>query len=119
VSAAARVAPRERALAAIVDGLEAELRRMELWEREAPSAESLASTEPFCIDTLVFSQWLQWLLIPRMRSILAGDGNLPTASAIHPYAQDCFEHLEDRTALLTLIRRFDALIRGEAGALAH
>ncbi len=119
MQAAARFAQREHALMAVVDGLEAELRRMELWDRVPPSAASLESTQPFCVDTLALSQWLQWLLIPRMRRILAGDGELPTASAIHPYAEDCFEHLEDSTALLTLIRRFDGLIRGEAGALAH
>jgi uncharacterized protein YqcC (DUF446 family) len=54
-----------------------------------------------------------------MRRIFAGEGSLPTASAIHPLAEDCFEHLDDPRALLTLIDRFDRLIRGEAGALAH
>ncbi|HEU4616839.1 MAG TPA: YqcC family protein [Gammaproteobacteria bacterium] len=110
---------RERALVAVVDGLEAELRRMDLWEPEPPSEEQLASTQPFCCDTLALSQWLQWLLIPRMRRIFAGEGELPTASAIHPLAEDCFEHLDDARALLTLIDRFDRLIRGDAGALPH
>jgi uncharacterized protein YqcC (DUF446 family) len=107
-------AARERALMAVVDGLEAELRRMRLWEREPPREELLASPKPFCIDTLALSQWLQWLLIPRMRRIFAGDGELPRSSAIHPYAEDCFEHLDDSSALLQLIERFDDLIRGES-----
>jgi len=110
---------RERALIAVVDGLEAELRRVGLWEPEPPSEERLASEQPFCFDTLALSQWLQWLLIPRMRRILAGEGTLPTKSAIRPLAEDCFEHLDDPSALLTLIDRFDRLIDGEAGALAH
>jgi len=111
-------AARERALIAVVDGLEAELRRMRLWEHERPREELLASPKPFCVDTLALSQWIQWLLIPRMRRILAGDGELPTSSAIHPYAEDCFEHLDDPSALLLLIERFDGLIRGEA-AVTH
>jgi uncharacterized protein YqcC (DUF446 family) len=110
---------RERALIAVVDGLEAELRRMRLWEHEPPSARKLASTQPFCVDTLALSQWIQWLLIPRMRAIFAGEGKLPTQSAIHPYAEDCFEHLDDPTPLLLLIERFDGLIRGERGASTH
>jgi uncharacterized protein YqcC (DUF446 family) len=110
---------RGRALIAVVDGLEAELRRMRLWEHEPPSDTQLSSTQPFCVDTLALSQWLQWLLIPRMRRILAGDGELPTKSAISPYAEDCFEHLEDPSALLVLIERFDRLIRDEASALVH
>jgi uncharacterized protein YqcC (DUF446 family) len=112
-------AARERALIAVVDGLEAELRRMRLWEPVPPSEELLASPQPFCVDTLALSQWLQWLLIPRMRKIFAGDGELPTASAIHPYAEDCFEHLDDPSNLLLLIERFDGLIRGEAAAVTH
>lgn len=107
-------AARERALIAVVDGLEAELRRQRLWEREPPREDQLASPQPFCVDTLALSQWLQWRLIPRMRRILAGDGELPTRSAIHPYAEDCFEHLEDPRALLLLIERFDGLIRNDA-----
>ena len=110
---------RERALIAVIDGLEAELRRMDLWEHVPPSQQMLSSTQPFCFDTLALSQWLQWLLIPRMRRILAGEGSLPTESAIHPLAEDCFEHLEDPSTLLTLIERFDRLIVGEPLALAH
>ena len=110
---------RARALIAVVDGLEAELRRMQLWEREPPSEELLTSPQPFCVDTLALSQWIQWLLIPRMRRILAGEGEIPTCSAIHPYAEDCFDHLADPSSLLLLIERFDELIRGEAVAVAH
>jgi uncharacterized protein YqcC (DUF446 family) len=106
-------------LIAVVDGLEAELRRMQLWEVEPPSATQLASTQPFCVDTLAFSQWLQWLLIPRMRRIFAGEGDLPTKSAIWPYAEDCVEHLDDPHALLLLIERFDRLIRGDTAAIPH
>jgi len=112
-------AARERALIAVVDGLEAELRRMRLWEREPPREDLLSSPQPFCVDTLAFSQWLQWLLIPRMRKIFAGDGELPTRSAIRPYAEDCFEHLDDPTALLHLIECFDGLIRGETATVTH
>jgi uncharacterized protein YqcC (DUF446 family) len=112
-------AARERALMAVVDGLEAELRRMRLWEHEPPREELLASPQPFCVDTLALSQWIQWLLIPRMRRIFAGDGELPTSSAIHPYAEDCFEHLDEQSALLLLIERFDGLIRGETAAVTH
>ena len=112
-------AARERALIAVVDGLEAELRRMQLWEPVPPREELLASPQPFCVDTLALSQWLQWLLIPRMRKIFAGDGELPTRSAIHPYAEDCFEHLDDPSNLLILIERFDGLIRGEPATVTH
>jgi uncharacterized protein YqcC (DUF446 family) len=110
---------RERDLRAVIDGLETELRRVQLWEPEPPSELLLESTQPFCVDTLTLSQWLQWLLIPRMRLILAGDGRLPTRSAISPYAAECFEYLEDGDALLVLIERLDGLIRHQAGAMTQ
>jgi uncharacterized protein YqcC (DUF446 family) len=54
-----------------------------------------------------------------MRRIFAGHGELPTSSAIHPYAEDCLEHLDDPSTLLYLIERFDGLIRGESPAVTH
>ena len=112
--------PRERALMAVVDGIESELRRMNLWEPHPPSAELLASIQPFCFDTLSLSQWLQWRLIPRVRLNLQGEGSLPSESAIHPLARDCFEHLDNPTILLALIKRFDGLIKGDPAVLwAH
>jgi uncharacterized protein YqcC (DUF446 family) len=54
-----------------------------------------------------------------MRSVLAGECPMPTQSAIYPLAVDCFEHLEDPCALLTLIERFDQLIRDEIAATVH
>ena len=111
---------RQRALTAVVDRLEQALRGMELWEDESPSAARLASTRPFSVDTLRFPEWLQWQLIPRMRRILAGDGPLPTSSAIEPYAKECLEDLGGHSAeLLFLIGHLDALIRGETPGAAH
>ena len=75
----------------------------------------LSSTQPFCFDTLALSQWLQWLLIPRMRRIFAGEGEPSDRGArFIRMAEDCFEHLDDPSTLLMLIERFDRLIRGEA-----
>lgn len=43
--------PRLHALADVLLDLEAELRRLELWEDIAPSPEQLQSELPFCYDT--------------------------------------------------------------------
>jgi uncharacterized protein YqcC (DUF446 family) len=110
---------RERALLAVVESLEAELRRIDLWEPDPPTESLLESSQPFCFDTLGLSQWLQWLLIPRMRSVLAGEIPMPSRSAIYPLAEDSFGHLDDPTPLLTLIERFDHLIGGEVAATLH
>ena len=50
--------------------IERELRVLGWWQEQAPSAEALASQEPFCVDTLTFEQWLQWIFLPRMKQLL-------------------------------------------------
>ena len=55
-----------------------------------------------------------------MRRILSGDGELPTSSAIRPYAEERAEELGGNPAeLLFLIGHFDALIRGDKPEFAH
>ena len=50
------------------------------WGEESPDEAALASTEPFCVDTLRFSEWLQWVYIPKMRAYIASQGALPERS---------------------------------------
>ena len=115
------VLARYRALRVIVDRVELELRRIDLWEDAPPASAALTSREPFSYDTLMFHQWLQWQFIPRMRRILAGHGGLPRASAILPYASDCMQRYRKRDVkeLLFLIESFDELICEGAPQACH
>ena len=45
-------------IAEVLIDIEAQLRQLNLWQRVAPPEEALASTEPFCVDTLSLPQWL-------------------------------------------------------------
>ncbi|MGD2082828.1 MAG: YqcC family protein [Chromatiales bacterium] len=95
----------------IIAALEDELRRIGLWEDQPPAPEALASTTPFCFDTLELHQWLEWVLIPRTRAVLQGGLPLPEKSAIQPLAEEVFKDLEVETARLeALIGEFDRLI---------
>ena len=80
------------------------------WESAPPPARLLESREPFCYDTLTFTQWMQWLMIPRMRRILDEDVELPQSSAILPYAEEFVHGGQHARQLLELIGRFDELI---------
>ncbi|HEX6996269.1 MAG TPA: YqcC family protein [Gammaproteobacteria bacterium] len=101
---------RRQALAVVIDRLEATMRAADTWEDEPPPERLLASTQPFCFDTLTFTQWLQWLMIPRMRSILDNHEELPQTSAILPYAEEFVSERGHGRELLRLIERFDELI---------
>jgi uncharacterized protein YqcC (DUF446 family) len=79
----------EQVHALLID-VEAHLRQMGLWQLEAPSPEALASDQPFCIDTLGFEQWLQFIFLPTMYELLASGEALPTQCGIAPMAEEYF-----------------------------
>lgn len=91
--------------------MEGGLRRLDRWETVLPGPERLASGMPFCHDTLEFTQWLQWVFIPRLRAVLAGGHPLPGACAIAPIAEDAFARIDgDTDALLDSLRSIDRLL---------
>jgi uncharacterized protein YqcC (DUF446 family) len=102
---------RRRAVAEVVDGIAREMQRTDLWEEQAPSDRRMASTQPFCCDTLQFHQWLQWQFLPRMNDILDQEKDLPENSAILPYAEEFLPgKLDKPERLLFLLHTFDELI---------
>lgn len=88
--------------------LEQELRILELWAALPPSAAALASREPFCVDTLPFEGWLQWVFIPRMGQIIEAGGGLPAGCNIRPMGEEAFAHLGGRAVgLVEILGRID------------
>ena len=100
-------------LADLLLAIEAEMRRIGVWEAQPPPPEALRSTQPFSIDTLTCVQWLQWVFVARMKEVLEQGLTLPGQSDILPYAEECLKSV-DASRLLSLIRRFDELIKAAA-----
>ncbi len=97
----------------VVAAMEWQMRALGIWSDEAPSAQALASTAPFCYDTLQFDQWLQWVFLPRIRALLEQGSQLPGKSDIAPLAEVWFieqEMAEEAEELVQLIRDFDRLL---------
>lgn len=93
--------------------IERELRVQGLWAASPPDACSLASQEPFCVDTLAFEEWLQWIFLPRMKRILERDEALPTVSGILAMAEMVYQgRLGQVSGLLSALKAFDDLILG-------
>lgn len=100
--------------------VEATLRTHGMWDQHRPPAEALGSEQPFCIDTLRFEQWLQWVFLPRMKEILEDSRPLPVKSGILSYAQEYLrKDAAPTTDLLEQIKRFDDLIAIQSGARTH
>ncbi|WP_417618155.1 YqcC family protein [Oceanisphaera sp.] len=94
--------------------IERELRALSWWQREPPSAAALASTEPFCLDTLTFPQWLQFVLLQRLQAMLDAGMPLPVKVSIYPMATESFKSLaEDTRALEEAIAGLDEALSGE------
>ncbi len=102
-------APTQASLRAALIQIEAALGEAKLGTAP-PSAQALASVEPFCFDTLEFHAWLQWVFIPKMHEVLERGLPLVAPCSIAPLAEYRFAELSklDTTALLALITTFDA-----------
>lgn len=97
--------------------IERELRGLGGWQSSPPEPEALASEQPFCVDTLEFEQWLQWIFLPRMQALLSSGAPLPSSCAIAPMAEMAFaQRLAPAQTLLSVLGEFDRLLQAHAAA---
>lgn len=90
--------------------MEAEMQQLNLWSTTPPDPEAFASTQPFCIDTMTFESWLQWVFVPRVHALLDHGGELPFKSQIAPLAEMMFREMKSPTETLSaLVEEFDRL----------
>ncbi|HGM5492988.1 TPA: YqcC family protein [Serratia fonticola] len=94
--------------------IEQSMRELALWQLTPPEAEAFASTEPFCIDSMMAEEWLQWVLLPRMHALLDANAPLPTRFAIAPYFEEALKDKQPNCLpLLVLLQRLDSLLNIE------
>ena len=93
-------------VAEVLIDIEAQLRQLDQWDKIPPSTEALASTEPFCVDTLTLPQWLQFVFLPTIYRMLEEDQALPQRCGIAPMAEEFF-----RDSGLAVGGLVDALLR--------
>ena len=90
------------------------------WGDASPDDAALASIEPFCVDTLRFSEWLQWVYIPKMRAYIAENAALPARSGLLPIAEETWKDSDKNTdGLLLVMRALDALVNGDTDSKQH
>ncbi|MES2675663.1 MAG: YqcC family protein [Pseudomonadota bacterium] len=102
------------AIAELLANTEKELRELHLWDSVSPSAEALASTQPFAIDTLNFPQWLQFIFVPRLYFMIEQQLPLPNNSGVAAMAEEYFQVLNLNSSLLTKhLQKIDHLLSGK------
>ncbi|MFK8051055.1 MAG: YqcC family protein [Halioglobus sp.] len=98
-------------VAEVLIDIESELRQLGLWDQRPPSVSALASTEPFCVDTLTLPQWLQFIFLPTLYSLLEAGEKLPDRCGISPMAEEYFKGGGLPTAALErALLRIDSLL---------
>ena len=106
-------------IAQVADSLlaiEAEMRRLSIWASEPPPASALESSQPFCIDTLEFTEWLQFFFLPRMTVLVEQGQALPALSGIAPMAEEYFRGQQKRAAgLIRELEVMDQSLSGSSG----
>ena len=91
--------------------LERELRAIGWWETTAPPQSALQSTEPFCVDTLTFTQWLQWVYLPKMRQFITLHQTLPAKSDLTTIAEEAWKGAKPTpSALFALVKQLDDVV---------
>ena len=108
--------PIHRRLGELLTMVELAMESADLWETEEPSEEALASSEPFCMDTLSFEQWLRFVFIARFSIMVQHQLPLPTECAVAPMAEEAFKDL-DATAVIDALKAVDQLLTSESQEL--
>ena len=98
----------------LLNNLVFELKSLNLWQISQPSAAELSSSAPFCVDTLTFEQWLQFIFIPKITMMINQQQALPTKIALTPMAEEAFKHLSmSAKPLIDVIQKIDRALAEE------
>ena len=103
-------------VAEVLIDIEAQLRQLGQWDKIPPSTEALASSQPFCVDTLTLPQWLQFIFLPTLYQMLEDEQALPERCGIAPMAEEFFRGSGLATDdLVSALLRMDELLSGDLG----
>lgn len=83
---------------------------LEMWSKQAPSNEAMASTAPFACDLMPLEHWLQYLFLPKMQALIDHEFPLPTQIAIAPMAQHVWQGQVSMQPLITKLNELDNLL---------
>jgi uncharacterized protein YqcC (DUF446 family) len=109
--------PTRDELAVVADRIEREVNAVSgaaIW----PLAPAFQSREPLMRDTMTIPQWVRWVLLPRLRDMVAGVTKPPTQSQLCTLARDLAKDEETWPLLYALGELDDLFVTSLADALA-
>ena len=99
----------------ITNKIEAELKALKRWDSEPLPQQKYENMGAFGSNTMAFEQWLQFILIPRIREIVKENGGFPAGSMLVAYAIRIFGGDPNSSQLHGLLYELDKLVNGPAG----
>jgi len=103
----------------LADEIELELKRLRRWSNDPLPEEVYQNMGAFGSNTMSFEQWLQFVLIPRVREIVGEQGEFPAESNLAPYAIRYFDGDYDADSLRETLYQLDQLIHQQHELTNH
>jgi uncharacterized protein YqcC (DUF446 family) len=94
----------------LANAIEEELKQIGRWSDEPLPMEAYENMGAFGGNTMAFEQWIQFILLERIRDIVTQQGDFPTQSSLGAYAVRVFDGDPQSTTLHRLLITLDELI---------
>ncbi len=95
--------------AQLIDALETELKRLNRWSEPLLPA-AYENMGAFGQNTMAFEQWIQFILLDRVRAIVSERGQFPDGSNIAAYAVRAFDGDNEADQIIQLLSQLDQLV---------
>jgi len=93
----------------LCEAIESELKRLNRWSAPLPG-EAFNNMGAFGSNTMAFEQWIQFILIPRLREIIKSQEAFPSGSSLGTYAMRVFDGDPQTQQLHSLLYQLDNLV---------
>jgi uncharacterized protein YqcC (DUF446 family) len=110
------MASRHTRAGAIADRIQVELVRLDRWAAAPIDPARLVDMGAFGRNTLAAEEWIQFVLLPRIREVVATHGEFPATSETATWAAREFDGDPDAGTLVGLLRELDAVIEDPPAA---
>ena len=100
--------PDQKTVLSKLEQIESEMLRIGMWQDKPLDPEQYDFRAAFAGDTMTFSQWLQFIFIPNVRSA-AASGKFPASSQVGVQAVRELDGVNEASGLISLLVEFDAL----------
>jgi uncharacterized protein YqcC (DUF446 family) len=86
------------------------MRELGLWQSGSLPPDAFQFELPFAVDRMTFPQWLQFVFVPRVKSIVEARGDFPTQSSVGTQAVRELDGIPGGDRLVELLCDFDRFI---------